>query len=163
MNKFTSKNNRFVWFQKWIIGRRTLDDLVIESGYSRSTLQRYFREFLSTPPVLSIRPSEKVNLIIDGTYFSNKICLILYRDNTLKFTQLYRFSDGEHFEEIKEDLENLIKLGVSIESVTCDGHRALLKAIKKVLPKIPLQRCLVHIQRDCRIWLTKKTTKYSRF
>jgi hypothetical protein len=94
-------------------------------------------------------------LLIDGTYFSNGICLVLYRDATIKFTQLYRISDCEHYEEIKENLENLLALAVQIESITCDGHRAILKAIRVVLPDIVLQRCLVHLQKDCRIWLTK--------
>ena len=157
---FTSKNeavklsNQFSWFKKWVISRRTIRDLVTESGYSERTLRRLFYSYLSAPPRLSIYPSEKVNLLIDGGYFSNGVCLVLYRDATIKFTQLYRFSDGEHYIEIKEDLENLLTLGIQIESITCDGHKAILKAIKQVLPDT-LQRCLVHIQRDCRIWLTK--------
>ena len=106
-NKSVTKSNRFIWFKKWIIGRRTIDDLVKESSYSKRTLKRYFNDYLSQPPKLSIYPSEKVNLLIDGTYFSNGICLVLYRDNTFKFTQLYRFSDAERYSEIKEDLLNL--------------------------------------------------------
>lgn len=51
---------------------------------------------------------------------------------------------------------NLLELGVQIESVTTDGHKSILKAIKEVLPDAKLQRCLVHIQRDCRIWLTNR-------
>jgi hypothetical protein len=90
---------------------------------------------------------------MDGTYFNKNLCLVLYRDNTIKFTQLYRLTDGEWYEEIKEDLENLLKLGVTIESITCDGHRAQLKAIRKVCKHVVLQRCLVHIQRMCVIWL----------
>ncbi|MCF6366936.1 MAG: transposase [Bacteroidales bacterium] len=74
----------------------------------------------------------------------------------MKFTQLYRFSDREHYSEIKEDLLNLLKLGVQIESVTCDGHKSIIKAVRESLPDTILQRCLVHIQRDCRVWLTKK-------
>lgn len=154
-NKGVSESNRFIWFKKWVIGRRTIEQLVTEIGCSERTIRRLFYGYLSHPPKLSIYPSQKVNLLIDGTYFSNGICLVLYRDATIKFTQLYRFSDGEHYVEIKEDLENLIQLGVQIESVTCDGHKSMLKAIKEVLPEVTLQRCLVHIQRDCRIWLTK--------
>ncbi len=114
-----------------------------------------FALYLSRPPRLSVYPSKKVNLLIDGTYFSNGICLVLYRDNTIKFTQLYRLTDGEHYQEIKEDLLNLLKLGVQIESVTSDGHRSILKAVKEVLPDAKLQRCIIHLQRDCRVWLTK--------
>ena len=78
-----------------------------------------------------------------------------YQDHTIGYTHLIRFSDGEHYEEIKEDLMNLIKLGVQIESVTCDGHKSILKAINKALPDVLVQRCLVHLQRMCLLWLTR--------
>lgn len=68
---------------------------------------------------------------------------------------MIRFSDGENYDEIKEDLENLVKLGVMIESITTDGHKSILKAIKKSLPEVTVQRCLVHIQRMCLLWLTR--------
>lgn len=105
--------------------------------------------------MLSVRTSGKVNLIIDGTYLSNNLCLLIYRDNEKKTTQLYRISDGEWYGEMLEDLRNLLTLGVQIESITCDGHKALLKAIKKACKGVIVQRCLVHIQRMCRIWLTQ--------
>ena len=139
-----------------MIERRTLTQLTAESHYSVSTLKRLFYTYLNKPPVLSVYPSEKVNLLIDGTYFNNNLCVIIYRDNTLKFTQIYRLTDGEWFEELAEDLQNLLDLGVQIESITCDGHRSLLKAIKVVCPTIHLQRCLINIQRMCRIWLSNK-------
>jgi transposase-like protein len=63
-------------------------------------------------------------------------------------------SDGEWYEEMKEDLENLLILGVQIESITCDGHKALLKAIRKACKGVIVQRCIIHVQRMCRIWLT---------
>lgn len=44
---------------------------------------------------------------------------------------------------------------MTIESVTTDGHKSILKALKKALPKVKVQRCLVHIQRMCLIWLTR--------
>lgn len=137
-----------------MVGKRTFEQLVTETVLSKSTIQRLFKSYLKQPPMLSVYPSERVNLLIDGTYFTNDLCLILYRDNTIKFTQLYRFSDGERYEELKEDLENLLLLGVQIESITCDGHRALLRAIRKVCPHVTLQRCVIHVQRMCRIWLS---------
>lgn len=70
-------------------------------------MKRYFKA-----TILSVYPSEKVNLLIDGTYLSNCICLVLYRDANIKFTQPYRFSGAKHHSGIKEDLENLLKLGV---------------------------------------------------
>lgn len=94
--------------------------------------------------------------MVDGTYFSNDLCLILYQDNDIKYTQLYRFTTGEYYNEICEDLENLGVLGIHIESITCDGHKAMLKAIRKVCPDIIIQRCTVHVHRMANIWLRQK-------
>ncbi|MBB1287415.1 transposase [Flavisolibacter sp. BT320] len=91
---------------------------------------------------------------LDATYFE-QFCLLCYQDHEDGYTQLIRFTDGEHYREIKEDLDNLIKLGVHIESITTDGHKSMLKAIRKSLPDVPAQRCLVHIQRMCLLWLTR--------
>lgn len=125
-----------------------------ESGLSKDTLQRTFYAFLAQSPEVKILKSKQVNLRLDATYFSS-FCVVCYQDHTIGYTQLIRFSDGEHYEEIKEDLMNLIKLGVQIESVTCDGHKSILKAINKALPDVLVQRCLVHLQRMCLLWLTR--------
>lgn len=84
---------------------------------------------------------DQVHLRMDATYFK-RFCLVCYQDHEDGYTQLIRFSNGEHFDEIKEDLSNLIKLGVKIESITTDGHKSILKAIKKSLPDALSQRCL---------------------
>lgn len=134
--------------------RQTYKTLTRDSGYSKDTLQRTFYHLLEQAPRISIIKREKVNLRIDATYFS-KFCVVAYQDDYDGYTQLIRFTDGEHFKEIKEDLDNLIKLGVQLESITSDGHRSILKAIKKSVPEIAAQRCLVHIQRMCLLWLTR--------
>ncbi len=146
--------NRFIWFKKWILERQTLKLLSRDSKLSIDTLQRLFYGFLEQSPEVRILKRSNVHLQIDATYFKS-FCLLCYQDYDQGYTQLIRFSDGEHYEEINEDLENLIELGVKIESVTTDGHKSILKAIKKTLPDVRAQRCLVHIQRMCLLWLTK--------
>jgi hypothetical protein len=147
----------FVWFRHWILGRQTIDQVAERSGHSRSKIQRIFRYNLDRPPVFTIPQKEKVHIIVDGTYFSNDICLVVYRNHDVKCTQLYRISDNERYEEIREDLKNLKALNIEIASITCDGHRAILKAIKKVFKdQVMVQRCVVHIQRMSRIWLTQE-------
>jgi len=146
----------FVWFEDWVIGKQTYDRICKRSGYSKSKVQRLFKHYLTKPPIFTIPQKESVHIIIDGTYFSSDICLVVYRNSEIKCTQLYRISNDERYQEIKEDLENLRALKIRVESVTCDGHRAILKAVKKVFGKeVMLQRCLVHIQRMSRIWLTR--------
>lgn len=127
-----------------------------ESGYSQSTLQRLFRHYLSHPPTFVIQQKLRLYLIIDGTYFSEGLCLVLYYDAKLRYSLLYRFTTGEYYRQIKEDLENLRKLGIDIAAVTCDGKRAIIKAVEKVYPAATIQRCMVHVQRMVRLWLTRK-------
>jgi Transposase, Mutator family len=146
--------NRFIWFKKWILERQTFKTLSRDSKLSIDTLQRIFYTFLEQAPKVKILKRPNVHLRLDATYFE-QFCMLCYQDHDDGYTQLIRFSDGEHFGEIKEDLDNLIKLGVKIESITTDGHKSILKAIKKSLPDVVVQRCLVHIQRMCLLWLTR--------
>ena len=146
--------NRFIWFKKWVLEMQTYKTLCRDSGYSKDTLQRTFYTILELSPILKIIKREKVNLRMDATYFA-QFCLVAYQDDFDGYTQLIRFTDGEHYEEIREDLNNLLRLGVKLESITTDGHKSVLKAINKSDGDIITQRCLVHIQRMCLIWLTK--------
>jgi hypothetical protein len=117
---------------------------------SQSSIQRLFNQYLKSAPTVAIRSKSKVHLLIDGSYFANGLCLILYYDYDIRYVQLYRETNQEKYKEIKEDLENLKKLGVDVYSVTCDGHKAILKAVRKVFPQAIIQRCLVHIKRQSR-------------
>jgi hypothetical protein len=134
--------------------RQTYQTLSRDSGLCRDTLQRTFYQLLEKAPRIKIIKRDHVHLRIDATYFA-KFCLVCYQDDFDGYTQLLRFTDGEHYEEIKEDLTNLLKLGIQIESITTDGHKSILKAIRKSVPDAIAQRCLVHIQRMCLLWLTQ--------
>jgi hypothetical protein len=146
--------NRFVWFKKWIMERQVYRYLIRDSGMSESSIQRLFKRFLSKAPDVAIKPKHKTHLLIDGSYFPNGLCLILYYDHDIRYVQLYRHSDEEKFKEIYEDLMNIKKLGVEVYSITCDGHKAILKAIRKAYPTVIVQRCLVHIKRQVKNYLS---------
>ncbi|WP_424959246.1 MULTISPECIES: IS256 family transposase, variant Zn-binding type [Flavobacterium] len=162
-NKSVSDSNKEIWFKNWIIGKDIFDKISLESGYSKSTLQRYFSKMLSKAPVLEFSSTDDVYLMIDGTYFPNDICLVVYRNFHLKSTQLYRITDNENYEEVAEDLQNLLNLGITIKCITSDGDKSVLKAIQNICPDIAFQRCLVHISRMCKIWLTANPKHKSGF
>jgi hypothetical protein len=137
-----------------VLERQTFKTLSRDSGLSKRNLQRIFYIFLKQAPEVKILKRAGIHLRMDATYFK-QFCLVCYQYHDLGYTQLIRFTDGEHYQEIKEDLDNLIKLGLQIESITTDGHKSILKAIKKSMPEVIVQRCLVHIQRMCLLWLTR--------
>jgi len=135
-------NNHFVWFEKWVMERQVYKHLVRDSGMGQTKLQNLFKTYLAAAPTVAIKSKQNVHLLIDGTYFSNGLCLVLYYDHDIRYVQLYRHTNREKYKEIKEDLENLKRLNVAVYSVTCDGHKAILKAVKKVYPNAIIQRCL---------------------
>ena len=52
-------------------------------------------------------------------------------------------------------LKDLSWRGVTPEVVVCDAQRGLLKAIREVWPQVKIQRCLIHVVRQARTWLTQ--------
>jgi hypothetical protein len=123
---------------------------------SERSISRLFKIYLHQAPCIAVRAKGPVHLIIDGTYLPNGLCLILYYDHDIRYVQLYRTSNQEKLREIKQDLQALKTLGIEPYSVTCDGHKSILKAIAKVYPRALIQRCLVHVKRQCGLYLSKK-------
>ena len=136
--------------------RQVFAHLARDSGMSQSSLQRLFKFYLKSPPQNTIESKGHVHLLIDGTYFENGLCLILYYDYDIQYVQLFRQTGQEKFREIKQDLQNLKKLGTQVYSVTCDGHKAIMKAVAKTFPEAIIQRCVVHVKRQIKNYLGAK-------
>ena len=151
-----SARNMFIWFARWVRDKQSISQISKASGYSERTLKSYFYKVLPTCPTWQIQKREKVNLLIDGTYFTNKVCLLLYRDHNIKMTILYRLTDKEALRDLTEDLQSIKRVGIDVESVTCDGRSNIIKAVREVYPEAIIQRCLFHIINEICTWLTKK-------
>ena len=133
--------------------RQVYKHLVRDSAMSQSSLQRLFKFYLASPPKNTVESKGHVHLLIDGTYFENGLCLILYYDYDIQYVQLFRETNQEKCKEIEEDLRNLKKLGTQVYSVTCDGHKAIMKAVRKIFPNALVQRCVVHVKRQIKSYL----------
>ena len=64
--KDITQQNRFVWFEWWILRKQTIIEISQMSGYSERTLRRWFDDYLKSYPQWEIQRREKVNLLIDG-------------------------------------------------------------------------------------------------
>ena len=153
--KDISEKNRFVWFEWWVLGKQTIEQISAMSGYSVRQLKRWFYKYLENAPTWSVRRRDSVNLLIDGTWFPNKLCLVVYRDNCIKATLFYRLTDKEREWEIIKDLETLKSMGIRVASVTSDGEANIIRAVKYACPHAVRQRCLAHIERECLAWITQ--------
>ena len=117
-------------------------------------MQRLFKYFLDNPPIPKIKFNNNCHLIIDGTYTSD-FCILNYLDNDLKYLQHCSIVKWENSIEYIIDLELLKQSGLNIVSITSDGQKGLIKAIKQVSPNVIHQRCIIHIQRMSLIYLTR--------
>lgn len=147
--KDISKFNRLPWFRKWVLGKLTVNDISKMSVYSSRQLLRWFDEYLEGYPTWAINTSHPVFLLIDGTYYSDSHCLVVYRAENLKRTLFYRFTQSEDDDEIASDLLNIKAMGYNIVGITTDGGDNIIRAVEFAFPHTPRQRCVVHVQREC--------------
>ena len=150
------QSNRLVWFRKWVLGKQTVEDIASECGYSARHVHRWFDEYLDSSPSWTMNTSIPIYLLIDGTYYSDDHCLILYRAENLKRTIFYRFTTHEDQNEIATDLLNIRDLGYDVIGITTDGGDNIIRAVEYVFPDVPRQRCVVHVQRDCLASITQR-------
>ena len=132
----------------------TLKDIARQKKCSVSTVQRLFREYLDKPPTPQIRPNDNCHLIIDGTYHSD-FCLLNYFDADLKYLQYYEIVKKENYRDFELGLRLLKTAGPNIVSVTSDGEKELIMAIRETIPAAHHQRCLIHVQRMSLLYLTQ--------
>ena len=154
--KEITSSNRFVWFKKWVSGRMTIEEIASTSGYSSRQLHRWFDDYLETWPSWTINTSTPIYLLIDGTYYSDDHCLIIYRAENLRRTIFYRFATHEDDDEIASDLLNIRDLGYEVIGITTDGGDNIIRAVQYVFPHVPRQRCVVHVQRECLASITQR-------
>jgi len=136
--------------QGWTL--RQLGDYL---GCSTRSVQKRIHQALARPIPVTARGSTAGILLLDATWNHRQWCLLLYRD-TGGLILSHRFALGERLEGYLEDLSRLNSVGYQPKAIVSDGHSALLKAVNRVFLGVPQQRCLLHLQRQCLLWLTQQ-------
>ena len=154
--KGVRQSNRLVWFRKCVLGKQNIEDIAQECGYSARQLHRWFDEYLDSSPSWTMNTAQPIYLLIDGTYYSDDHCLIVYRAENLRRTIFYRFATHEDDDEIAADLFSIRDLGYEVIGITTDGGDNIVRAVQYVFPNVPRQRCVVHVQRECLASITQR-------
>ena len=95
--------------------------------------------------------------MIDWTWITKKICLIIYYDYINKKVIRFWFYNAERYEHIKEDLKILRdEFKYEIEGVVVDWAKQIKKAVEKIFPTAKIQRCLTHLKRQVINKISKK-------
>nr|WP_155895096.1 IS1249 family transposase [Corynebacterium vitaeruminis] len=145
---FTRTNNdanQAKWFRifiTWLISGHSLANTAATCGVSTRTLQRHFTPFwLIQPPRNVDKQRIYDQVFIDGTYFNTK-CLVVVADisHVINWFWCTRESSWSYM--------RLLDPLAPPQLVTCDGDSGGLKAIKRLWPHTPVQRCIVHVKRN---------------
>lgn len=126
------------------------------SKRGRNTILRTIYWYLDHPPEPNPQPNSDCHMIIDGTWFKKKEnCVLVYWDPVLKRVQWWRYTTGERVFEIAENLRKLKEAGVVCSSATGDGATGIIGGVRVEYPDTPYQRCVTHVQRDARGFVTQ--------
>ena len=123
------------------------------SGHSESKLKRIKNYWLQQTPKEEFNYSQVKHILFDGTYFNKKDCFLVMMDSESQEIIMCDSVDKESYQTAYPRFKKLREQGLNPEFVTMDGHRSIIRAFKKVWPKINIQRCLYHIQREGLRWL----------
>lgn len=151
-NNTNKRLRQQIWFKRWIIEGYTLRQLASQSGHSISTLQRMIRYWLGHPPVNNIDLTPYRYLILDGTFLDRRkgVFAVMSAERRCVIYGAPEMAEGPA--HLYPFCCALAQQGLTPRSATVDGNPHLMRILRLVWPKILIQRCLVHIQRQGLSW-----------
>jgi transposase-like protein len=147
------RDRQKVWFERWVMEGYSMRQLMAQSGYSRSTVQRLIGYWLARPPKLTLDLSAFKYLVVDGSYLlARKTAVVGVADTSCRCLVDGRYGLKEGERRMQEWCLRLRQAGLMPESITIDGLKQVQALLEAVWPRIVIQRCLVHIQRQGLAW-----------
>ena len=125
------------------------------SGYSEYKLKKIKNYWLERQPGNNAHSylTKAKYIVFDGTYFHKDGCLVIMVDAISKKLIANWYIDKESYYSVLPMFTKLRQSGLDPRSITVDGHRMVIKAIKEVWPDVLIQRCLYHIKYQGTQWL----------
>lgn len=144
-------------FVRWLTSGRHLEDIARETRLSVRSLWSHFQPFWPVQPLpKTIQYSPQI-LVVDGvSVVKRNLMTLIAQDPFARQPVGWIFTPRESYSSWCIFFNELKKQGVYPAFLVCDGQRGLLKAIHEVWPDTVIQRCLIHIIRQARTWLTQK-------
>jgi hypothetical protein len=141
-----TRRAEFDAFLAWLLGPTGQ----AAAGSSARTFRRRTAWCWLVEPTITVTGEVYDEVQIDGIYLSSQWCCLIAsnRDGVIA----WQWCDREKTAAWKALLEQVPPPTV----VVCDGGSGLLPAVAEAWPNTKVQRCLVHVQRNVRIYLTAK-------
>jgi len=150
------ERRRFNWFKLWITEGYSVRELALLKRVSRSTVKRVINYWLKEIPDQNPGDLSAVkHVIFDGTFLRRPRGIYAAMDSVTHQLLYAAINIRESPNDLLQFYSLLSIAGLNPESATTDGNTAQTKQLKKLWPKIKLQRCIVHVQRQGLSWLRR--------
>ncbi len=103
-------------------------------------------------PILEKEFPQNVNLLMDTTYFGKSFGVMVFKDSIGGKVLYKQYVRNETNLLYLAGIREVIRRGIKIQSVICDGRKGLLQ----LLPDVTVQMCNFHQVAIIRRYLTKK-------
>jgi len=143
-------------FISWLTTTTGLDIIAKRLRISRSNLTRSFIPFWKfLPQPMPIICNSEI-LVVDGvSVVKHYLVALIIFDRLRRIPLSWYFALRESYSSWVSIFLRLKVQGVNPRIIVCDGQKGLIKAIYTVWPDTVIQRCLIHIHRQAKAWLTQ--------
>lgn len=146
----------FKLFAAWLTSSTRLSEVAKRMKCSPRNLLMRFKSFWRYLPKPKPIESEHEVLIVDGVSVVKHLVVVLVaHDHQEKEPVSWAFVERETFDNWLAFFGQIATQQVKPEFIVCDGQKGLLKAIHALWPGVLIQRCIIHIVRQARLWLTQ--------
>jgi putative transposase len=152
-NKRHREKNSFI---QWITEGYSVRQLVAIGPHGIWKVNQTRRYWLERLPSCDVGDLSAIRCIqFDGTYFKHENCLMVVMDNLTARVIGHRYHYRENYACCYALFTHLKEHGLEPSAITIDGNTSVIRALKAVWPKIRIQRCITHIQRQGLAWLRR--------
>lgn len=137
-------------WQEYTQGKQTYKQLALKHNCSTKTIQR---KLDSVKIERRTTFSNVVNVLMDTTYFGRIFGVMVFKDSITGQILFKQFVRQETNLLYLKGIEEIVKRGIKIQSIICDGRKGLFQLFEK---DIPVQMCNFHQVAIIRRYLTKK-------
>jgi transposase-like protein len=131
----------------------SIRQLAKQSGHSPFKLKTIKNHWLGRDPKEHFDLGGYKHLLFDGTYFHKSGCFMTLMAMKPHKIIANQYAQNESYQATYPWFKSLQEQGLEPFSLTMDGHLKVMEALKAVWPKVKIQRCLYHIQRQGLMWL----------
>jgi hypothetical protein len=142
-----ARRHQLEGFLGWLTGKDSQEQISPVSG---RTFRRHHSWCWNVSPVIAVTGEIYDEVQLDGTYLAHGWCLLVAINGATGQMIAWQWCDSEKTASWTALLSRIPPPRV----VVTDGGSGLASALKACWPQTKVQRCLVHVQRNVRIYLT---------